>query len=168
MMGLRLGLASSPHEAHEERVARQIELSLPYAESRPSEVTAVDWIYAQRRVGKYPATTPKSGKWLVFRDFGHIDAMWAKIKSATEAGRLGARSKVSTAKPSPLAIDQVNKVVCVYTYDSDDVEDVMRVRKELRGMGVVEKIGYKTDAMTMAGKYVIKGAKPEEIRKYFE
>jgi Bles03-like protein len=168
MIGLRLGLAFSPHEAHEARVARQIELSLLYAESRPSEVTAVDWIYALRKVGEYPAATPRSGKWIVFRDVGHIDGMWAKIKSATEAGRLGARSKVSTAKPSPLAIDQVNKIICVYTYDSDDVEDVMRVRQELRDMGVVEKIGYKTDAMTMAGKYVLRGAKPEEIRKYFE
>ena len=160
-------MAPPAHKAHEARVARQIEWARAYADSNPSEVTEVDWIYAQRKIGKYPAPTSRSGKWLVFRDVKNIDAMWAKIKAATEEGRLGGRSKVSTAKPSPLALDPRKKVVCVYTYDSDDVEDVMRVRRELRRLGVREKTGYKTDAMTMAGKYVIRGAKPEEVRKYF-
>lgn len=106
-------------------MARQIELSKPYAESKPSRVVEIDWVYALREFGEYPAPTPRSGKWLVFRDVEHVDVMWAKVKSATKAGRLGARSKVSTAKPSPLAIDPADKVICVYTYDSDDVEDVV-------------------------------------------
>jgi hypothetical protein len=149
-------------------VARQLELARPYADSKPSDVTEVDWIYAACRVGSYPPATRRSGKWMVMLEIGQVDAVWARIKAATEEGRLGRFSKVSTAKPSPYAFDPRTKVVCVYTYDSDDVGDVMRVRDELRRLGVTEKIGYKTDEMTMAGKYVVRGAKPEEVRKYYE
>ncbi len=53
---------------------------------------------------------------------------------------------------------QINKsVIIVYTYNVKDVDDVMRIRKELRELGVIWKIPYKTDRATREGKYEHKG-----------
>lgn len=49
------------------------------------------------------------------------------------------------------------KVICVFTYDSTDKEDVMRIRKELRKIGIEARIPYKTDNTTKQGKYSVKG-----------
>lgn len=145
-----------------------MKLAEPYADSKPSEVSEVYWIYAERRKVPYPGPTRRSGKWLVLGDVGRIDGLWARVKVATESGRLGGRSKAATSKPNPTAADPNTRAICVYTYDSEDLEDVMRVRDELRALGVVEKIGYKTDEKTVAGIYVSRGYKAEEIRRYFD
>jgi hypothetical protein len=139
---------------------------LPYSDAKPSEVTEINWIDAWRRSGEYPKHTSKGGKWLIFADIKKIDELWSKIKKATEEGKLGRHSKVATAKPSPLAIDSETKVICVYTYDWTDEEDVRRVREELRKLGINKKIPYKVDEDTCKGKYQIKGHK--KISKYFE
>lgn len=60
-----------------------------------------------------------------------------KSKS-TENGELGHRSKVATAKRNPNARSAATKVICVYTYDYEDTEDVKRVRGKLRELGFVE------------------------------
>jgi nitrogen regulatory protein PII len=151
---------------HESIKAKQREISLPYSERKPSEVTNVYWIYAERRKGKYPLSTPKSGKWLIFVDIKDVDEVWAKIKKATEEGKLGGSAKVATAKPNPLATDPNKKVICVYTYDWTDEEDVSKVREELRKLGITNKIAYKADEDTLSGKYRITGH--TRISKYYE
>jgi len=79
---------------------RQRKVSAAYSESKPSEVTDVYWIYAENKTGTYPAATLRSGTWLVFVNVEDADELWAKIKKATEEGKLGQDSKVATAKPS--------------------------------------------------------------------
>jgi hypothetical protein len=61
-----------------------------------------------------------------------VDDVWFKIKKAVEEGRLGGSAKVSTAKPNPLSKDPRKHVICVYTYDWTDEEDVRRIREELK------------------------------------
>jgi len=146
--------------------AKQRAISLPYSECKPSEVTHAYWINAIRQEGKYPKATQKSGKWLVFVDAKNVDEVWAKIKKATEEGKLGSGAKVATAKPNPNAINPDTKVICVYTYDWTDEEDVKRVRKELRKLGITNKIPYKADKDTRSGKYRITGH--TRISKYYE
>ncbi|MCW7075225.1 MAG: DUF1917 domain-containing protein [Candidatus Methanospirare jalkutatii] len=102
-------------EKHEEEAEI---FSLPdsdYSDAKPSEVTDVYWIYAERKRGKYPKATPRSGKWLIFVDPENVDEVWAKIKKAVEEGKLGDSAKVSTAKPNPLAGKSKAHVICVYT-----------------------------------------------------
>ncbi len=70
---------------------------------KPSEVSDVYWLYADRKTGHYPRTTPQSGKWLIWVPEKAIDEVWDRIRRATEEGRLGGQSKVATARPSPLA-----------------------------------------------------------------
>ncbi len=144
----------------------QGEISSPYSDAKPSEMTEVYWIYAWRKRGEYPKPTHLSGKWLVFVDAKDVDGVWAKVKKATEEGRLGGCSKVSTAKPSPLAVSPDVKVICVYTYNWTDEEDVRRIREELRKLGITGKIPYKADEDTLKGRYMIKGHKG--ISKYYE
>jgi hypothetical protein len=144
----------------------QREISLPYSDAKPSEVTDVYWIYAKREKGKYPKPTPRSGKWLIFVDPENVDEVWAKIKKAVEEGKLGDSAKVATAKPNPLAGKSDAKVICVYTYDWTDEKDVKRIREELRKLGITNKISYKADEDTLSGKYRITGHR--KISKYYE
>ena len=109
----------------------------------------------------------RSGKWLVFVSRENVDEVWEKIRNATEAGRLGTGSKVSTAKPSRLSSDPAKRthVICVYTRDWTNRNDVMRVREELRKLGIINKIPYKADEDTLSGKYATLGHK--RIAKYW-
>lgn len=126
-------------------------------DGKPSEVTDTSWIHSFRIRGKYPHSTEEVGKWLVFVPVTEIDSRWEKVKEATENGLLGNHSKVSTARPNPNATDSNTKVICVYTYDSENEDDLLRVRGELEKLGVKWKIPYKTDQKTLEGKYRIRG-----------
>jgi hypothetical protein len=151
---------------HEALKRMQREISSPYSDAKPSEVTDVYWLYAMREKGEYNKGTDRSGKWLVFVDAKNIDEVWAKVKKATEEGRLGDSAKVATAKRNPNAGNSDAKVICVYTYDWADEKDVRRVREELRKLGVTNKIPYKADQDTLAGKYRVRG--DTRISKYYE
>lgn len=99
----------------------------------------------------------KSGKWLVYVKRDNVDEVWQEIKEAVEDGALGIAAKVSTALPSPLSTKSNTHVICVYTDDWTDEEDVMRVREELRKLGIVSNIPYKADIDTLEGKYRVSG-----------
>ena len=94
-----------------------------------------------------------------------LDAVWERVKKATETGKLGGESKVSTAKPNPNSVDRTKGVICVYTHDSEDGNDVMRVRAELRILGFVDKTPYKTDEATLSGRYKRTGSRG--ISRYY-
>lgn len=150
---------------HESIIREQRRLARRYQDAKPSQTTDVFWIYAERLKGSYPELGEKGGKWLVFVPIAELDRAWAKIKQATEEGRLGGLSKVATARPNRNAADPGTKVICVYTYDWTDAEDVRRVRAELRSLGITQKIPYKADEDTLSGRYLVAGHK--RISKYF-
>ena len=131
--------------------------------SNPSKVESCYWIYATAISGHEPSID--AGKWLVFVHIDEVDVVWRRIKAATEAGKLGSLSKVSTAKANKNAYDPDTKVICVYCQDSNDEKDVMRVRDELRRLGIEDRIPYKTDQATREGRYKNRGSK--NVSKYF-
>jgi len=133
---------------------------------KPSTVKDAYWIYAHRKKGDYPEASHNPGKWLIFVAEKEVDEAWEKIRDATQEGKLGQASKVATAKDNPLAGRSTNKVICVYTYDWTNREDVMRIREELRKLGITNKIPYKADEDTLSGKYRITGH--TKISKYYE
>lgn len=134
-------------------------------EGNPSQVTESYWLYCHNPKLDYPEHTPNGGKWLIFIQRDYIDEVWQKIKAAIQKGELGSTAKVSTTRSNPLARESKSHVICVYSYDSDDVEDVMRIREKLREIGIKRKIPYKTDKAEKNGKYSIFGHK--NISKYF-
>jgi len=159
-------MGTEKKQSQESTKVKKREKFLPYSDAKPSEVIDVYWIYAMRKMGKYPKSTPRSGKWLIFVDPENVNEVWAKIKDAVEEGKLGNSAKVSTAKPNPLAGKSDAKVICVYTYDWTDEKDVKRIREELRKLGITNKIPYKADEDTLSGKYRLTGHR--RISKYYE
>ena len=127
----------------------------------PSQEEDEYWLCADRRKGAYPESTERTGKWLIFENAENVDEVWAKIREATEQGKLGDSAKVATS-----ASGGRSRVICVYTYDWTDEKDVRRVRAELWKLGIERKIPYKSDEDTLAGKYAVCGDK--RISKYFE
>ena len=75
-----------------------------------------------------------------------------KVREATINGKLGYCSKVATAKKNPNAKVKDVKVICVYTYNYRDKKDVIRIRNELRSIGITWKIPYKSDYDTITNK----------------
>lgn len=106
----------------------------------PSQVPAVYWIEAVREIPGH-APTSRAGRWIIPTNVHNVDALWEQIKGATKAGRLGYKSKVSTAARE-LGMDRDDRVIHVATYDADDRADVERVRQALRELGVNGYIEY--------------------------
>jgi uncharacterized protein YprB with RNaseH-like and TPR domain len=106
----------------------------------------------------------KSGKWLVFVDIQEIDATWQIVKKATENGLLGVGAKAATSKLNPNQTSENEKVICIYTYNWQDVDDVYRIEKALRSIGIESTLHYKTDGDTLQGNYKANGS--QNISKY--
>jgi len=135
----------------------------PESNSIPSKVRDRYWIESIAPNGTW---SPNSGKWLLFIAVGRIDSSWKLIDLETKSGRLGISAKVATAKPNSLAANSRLRLICVYTYDCTDIDDVQRVRSRLRKIGFVKKTPYKTDSATREGKYTKHGDK--KIALFFE
>lgn len=136
-----------------------------YCESpKPSKNTADYWFYATSRNPGYPSHTIRSGKWLIFCKPDEIDDTWREVKRAVEAGKLGSCAKTSTK----LSFQPPDYVICVYTYDWKDYDDVYRIRQVLREIGIDKPIPYKTDADTRAGRYAKDKRTQGRVAKYYE
>ncbi len=120
---------------------------------KPSKAFDGYWIYARRKKGSYPAHTARSGKWLIFAPTDQIDRAWEIVKQATINGMLGEVSKVATALENSNAKDNNVKVICVYTYDYEDKDDVYSIRDKLYKLGFTNRLVYKTDQATKSKKY---------------
>jgi hypothetical protein len=104
-------------------------------EAVPSKMTGIYWIECKRE--EHPTITPRTGEFRVTTTLAEVDALWAKIKEATETGKLGYKSKVSTVSPDK---DANHRLICVRSYDADDSADVERIRLALEGMGLSEMV----------------------------
>lgn len=95
-------------------------------------------------------TSTTCGKWMLFPADDDYPRFWRLVAEATAEGKLGITSKAAT--PSP--IDPIN-LICVYTYDFTDTEDVQRVLESLVELGLCQRDGkaifYKCDAYTYLG-----------------
>ncbi|KAH8693967.1 hypothetical protein BGW36DRAFT_213481 [Talaromyces proteolyticus] len=92
------------------------------------------------------------GKWMFFEPPDRVDDYWATIAAATARGDLCIEAKVATdsnKRPSPAKRD---RLICVYTRDCEDKDDVRHVMERLVELGLVRKgerpIYYKCDAWT--------------------
>ena len=98
-----------------------------------------------------------SGKWMLFPMAEDVNRIWGLVATATAEGELGQAAKVATDDGSGSA---GSRLICVYTEDFSDKEDVARVLRRLDGMGLVKGRGpmgeergiyYKADAFTQLG-----------------
>ncbi|KAK3320079.1 hypothetical protein B0T19DRAFT_280299 [Cercophora scortea] len=133
------------------------------ANSRPTDGKSP--FVAQRAIAKQREDTVQSlhdlavecnllsGKWMLFPQPGDVDAVWARVARATANNELGQMAKVATRT----ANSAEPRLICVYTKDYRDKEDVARVLRRLRELGLVrdgeKRIYYKTDGWTNLGIY---------------
>lgn len=87
-----------------------------------------------------------NGKWMLFPSSDMVDEMWRKVAKATLEGTLGCAAKVATDDGS-----ENRRLICVYTEDFTDEEDVRRVVDKMRELHLTKAeqgIYYKCDAYT--------------------
>jgi hypothetical protein len=100
---------------------------------------------------KYSGHTSFGGKWLIFCTKENVDDTWLKICKAQDEKLLGNMSKVATALSS-LSYKGIH-VICVYSYDSRDMDDVVRIRDSLKNIGFDYPLHYKRDIETIKDVY---------------
>ncbi|KAI5364220.1 Putative translation Initiation factor eIF- 4e [Septoria linicola] len=90
------------------------------------------------------------GKWMLFPNAGDLPHFWRAVAIATAEGKLGPTSKTAIFNPK-----EPETVICIYTYDFSDSNDVRRVLKELVDLDLCsahrKAIYYKIDAYTYLG-----------------
>lgn len=89
-----------------------------------------------------------TGKWMPFTAVDQVREVWAQIVEATEAGTLGWKAKVATKHEPGKEV-----LICVYTKDYRDTDDLARVLAGLRELGISRRLSYKEDAATLALRY---------------
>lgn len=90
------------------------------------------------------------GKWCITRPERQIDAAWLKVKKLVTSGEV-LHAKVS-GRPQAARFGGTF-LICVYTPDWRDEDDLNRVRQLLRDVGFTEELAYKRDQDTLAGIY---------------
>ncbi|KAI9800230.1 MAG: hypothetical protein M1825_004214 [Sarcosagium campestre] len=98
------------------------------------------------------------GKWLLFPSNGPtLDETWTKVSHAVAAGQLGSAAKVATvndgeSSTASKVAEDGGRLICIYTQDFRDKDDVKRVLVKLNQLGLVgsgnKGIYYKSDAWT--------------------
>lgn len=82
----------------------------------------------------------RAGKWMLFCTAQTVNEVWDVVAKATASNELGIAAKVATRSqidPRP------ERLICVYTADFHDKDDVERVALKLKQLGLVEGRGKK-------------------------
>jgi hypothetical protein len=77
-----------------------------------------------------------TGKWMLFPEPGSVNEVWGKVAAATADGGLGVGAKVETRVQSAK-----ERLICVYTRDFRDKDDVARVLNRMRESELVRPGG---------------------------
>ncbi len=82
-------------------------------------------------------------QWMLFRSAQDVDGAWEAVAKATANNELGIAAKVAP-RPEELGEnddDRRERLICVYTTDFRDAEDVRRVARKLRRLGLAPPWG---------------------------
>lgn len=115
---------------------------------RPTNVTDEYWLWAESA----EAPDGPSGKWMVFCPIDWVDEVWETVRDAVLDGRLGHAAKAATARPNPNQYNPNELPIMAYT-KADDIEEIGRVLRQLRALGISQGLPYKADDTTYAGTY---------------
>ena len=85
----------------------------------------------------------RSGKWMLFPLPAEVDRVWQIVAEATAEGRLGDLAKVAADEGKG---EQASRLICVYTRDFRDEDDIKRVLQELVARKLVKRPAAAVDA----------------------
>jgi hypothetical protein len=77
-------------------------------------------------------------QWMIFCSTEEVNDLWGVIAHATANNELGIAAKVALFDEGD---DRKPRLLCIYTQDFNDVEDVARVAQKLRSLGVIKAGG---------------------------
>jgi hypothetical protein len=101
------------------------------------------WSWALAKSGD---STPRTGKWMLWPQGEEAIEVWHVVCELTCSHKLGIQAKMSCEAGRELLGE---RLICVYTYDSDDLQDVQRVVDTLRRcIDPKHRLIYKEDSMT--------------------
>jgi len=80
------------------------------------------------------------------KKIGQVNEIWSKIANAIIARKLDATDAKISTKSSTF-------ILCVYTHDFLNKEDVFKVRQQLHDLGIKNKLKYKADIYTILDIY---------------
>lgn len=80
-----------------------------------------------------------TGKWMLFPQPADVDAVWRTVAHATASNELGCEAKVATAPDSNDG--GAARLICIYTKDFADKEDVRRIAQSLNRLGLAASKG---------------------------
>ncbi|KAI2469154.1 DUF1917-domain-containing protein [Annulohypoxylon bovei var. microspora] len=104
----------------------------------------------------------RCGKWMLFCNTFEVNEIWEIVAKATSKNELGIGAK---AAPRSTVDKRTERLICVYTADFSDTNDVKRVAEKLKQLGLVQAhsrpLYYKPDVYTYLG---IAHGNPWEIR----
>jgi len=78
-----------------------------------------------------------TGKWMLFPTVEDVDYVWGKVAKGTAEGELGVAAKVAAMENGGEGDGGGRRLICVYTKDFGDAEDVKRVLLGLKEMGLL-------------------------------
>jgi hypothetical protein len=90
-------------------------------------------------------------KWMLFPKLEEVNRVWKKVVASVMDARLGPTAKVATDDGRP-----GERLICIYTKDFRDENDVLRVLQEIKTMDLLpsgRSIYYKSDAFTYLDLY---------------
>ena len=91
-----------------------------------------------------------SGKWLIYVYREHVDKLWDEIEKLVDEGKIWSAKVSTSAHPWT---SKGKHVICVYTKNYLDEQDVMKTREVLRQIGIENRLTYKPDIYTLLGIY---------------
>src|SRR6266567_3685569 len=129
-----------------EQYQKQLEMNAPWI-----------WTFKEHMhpIQRREKETGYEGKWLMFIPLGDIVETWNVVCEAMHNKLLGDAAKIRTLKEFAEELDarKGHRVVCIYTYNSKDTEDILRVLAALRSVGMQYEAWYKEDVATKRGAY---------------
>ncbi len=108
------------------------------------------WKYAYAPGSNFSSSL-KSGKWRIRVKPCKVNETWHKVKMACLEGKF-ITAKVATARTVKARGDD-NYLICIYTDDYEDLDNLRQVRDALREIGFIEAVKYKKDIDTMNGVF---------------
>ena len=87
---------------------------------------------------------------ILFFSRSKIDVSWTAIAKAVVSGTLGTAAKMFESDSSE---EESYYVICVYTEDFTNEEEVWAAEKSLRKLGITERLYYKPNIYTTVGIY---------------
>ena len=135
---------------------------MPY----PSQETVAYWTPAVCSQSWERIEKPSIGKFLVYKNIGKLDETWAKVVELMKTTEFSLSSKSSTARENPTTTS-VEKVICIYTSDSEHKKEIAAIAWKLHEAQIFTGpvLNYKEDSATLAGLYA-RSSQGQPVSRY--